>query len=128
MSADCACGSRRPYAACCGALHGGAPAACAEALMRSRYCAYVLRLDDYLLATWHPATRPASLDLTDQAECKWLGLEVRRQQLLDPEHAMVEYVARWRVGGRGQRLHESSRFARDAAGHWLYVDGDIHSK
>jgi SEC-C motif domain protein len=51
----CPCGSGKGYAACCGLLHAGAPAADAEALMRSRYSAYVLGLADYLRATWHPA-------------------------------------------------------------------------
>jgi SEC-C motif-containing protein len=46
-----------PYAACCGRHHGGIPAADAESLMRSRYSAYVLGLEDYLLATWHATTR-----------------------------------------------------------------------
>ena len=62
MSA-CPCGSGRAYAACCGRLHSGAEnAASAETLMRSRYSAYVLKLEDYLLATWHPDTRPRQLE------------------------------------------------------------------
>ena len=120
----CPCGSGRRYADCCAPLHAGAPAADAGALMRSRYAAYVLKLADYLLATWHPDTRPSELDLTDDP-ARWLGLEVRRQQTTDPTHASVEFVARYRVGGRGHRLHETSRFVRED-GRWYYTDGDLH--
>lgn len=120
----CPCGSGRPYAGCCGRLHEGEPAASAEALMRSRYSAYVLGLEPYLLATWHASTRPSALNLADESATKWLGLEVRRHQQADADHATVEFVARWRVAGRGQRLHEVSRFVR-ADGRWTYVDGDI---
>ncbi len=62
MRTDCPCGSERAYAACCGPWHAGAPAPTAEALMRSRYTAFVMELEPYLLATWHPGTRPPSLD------------------------------------------------------------------
>jgi SEC-C motif-containing protein len=92
--------------------------------MRSRYCAYVLGLRDYLLETWHPSTRPATLD-ADPGGTKWLGLEVRAHRRLSDDRATVEFVARSRVGGRGLRLHETSRFVREA-GRWLYVDGDLH--
>ena len=123
MSA-CHCGSGKPYAACCGRLHAGAEnAASAEALMRSRYSAYVLGLEPYLLATWHASTRPAALHLAEDAGTKWLGLEVKRQQAQDASHATVEFVARYRIAGRGHRLHETSRFVRED-GRWFYVDGD----
>lgn len=120
----CPCGRPAAYAACCGALHRGAPANDAEALMRSRYSAYVLGLADYLLATWHPTTRPAALDLDETPRPKWLGLEVKRFETAGPDSAVVEFVARCRVGGRAQRMHETSRFVREA-GRWYYVDGDI---
>ena len=124
MSA-CHCGSGKPYAACCGRLHSGAEnAASAEALMRSRYSAYVLGLEPYLLATWHASTRPAALHLAEDAGTKWLGLEVRRHQTQDASHATVEFVARYRIAGRGHRLHETSRFVCED-GRWFYVDGDV---
>jgi SEC-C motif domain protein len=91
--------------------------------MRSRYTAYVLGLRDYLLATWHPDTRPASLD-PDEPGLQWLGLDIRRAQSIDEQHAIVEFIARYKIGGRAHRLHEISRFARDDLGHWLYLDGD----
>jgi len=90
--------------------------------MRSRYSAYVLGLDDYLLATWHASTRPESLEATPT---RWLGLDVRRHEVAaDGERAVVEFVARYRVDGRGHRLHESSRFVRED-GRWFYVDGEF---
>lgn len=120
--APCPCGGIN-YAACCAPLHGGTPAPTAEALMRSRYSAYVLGLAHYLLATWHPSTRPSELDLTGDTT-KWLGLEVRATAVQDDCHATVDFVARYRVGGRGYRLAEHSRFVREE-GRWLYVDGNI---
>ena len=94
--------------------------------MRSRYSAYVLRDEAYLLATWHPNTRPASLRLgVQQPAPSWLGLDVKDAREHDAAHATVEFVARFRIGGgRAQRLHERSRFVRED-GHWYYVDGDI---
>lgn len=94
--------------------------------MRSRYSAYVLQLESYLLDTWHPRTRPASLGPFEPG-LAWLGLEVRRHAPLDGGRAMVEFVARSKLGGRAHRLHETSRFERDpVTGRWLYVDGDLH--
>ena len=117
----CPCGSGHSYPRCCGPLHNGTPAATAEALMRSRYTAYVLKLADYLLASWHPSTRPTQLDLDeDGSPPKWLGLEVKRHTVLDADHAQVEFIARYRIGGRAQRLHEISRFVREN-GHWFYL-------
>ncbi|QDX80432.1 hypothetical protein B9N43_03640 [Denitratisoma sp. DHT3] len=119
---SCPCGSGKPYADCCGPCHAGKPAATAEALMRSRYSAYVLALESYLLGTWHPTTRPVSLDLAPAP--KWLGLSVKRHETLGTDNAVVEFVARYKVGGRAHRLHESSRFRRED-GCWYYVDGEF---
>lgn len=122
-STPCPCGRGRPYGQCCGPLHAGAPAADAEALMRSRYCAYVLGDAAYVLASWHPDTRPQTLDLEDTASTRWLGLDVKRHTPLDADQATVEFVARYRVGGGSAfRLHEISRFVRQD-GRWYYVDG-----
>ena len=120
--AMCRCGNGT-YAQCCAPLHAGASASDAAALMRSRYSAYVLQRADYLLATWHPSTRPASLSFDGDAT-RWLGLEVKRHVVIDTQQAVVEFVARHRSGGgRAQRLHETSRFVREG-GRWFYVDGD----
>ena len=89
--------------------------------MRSRYSAFVLLQADYLRATWHVSTRPDTLDFESGA--RWLGLEVRRHQFTGLDSAEVEFVARYRLGGKATRLHEKSRFVRED-GRWLYVDGD----
>ena len=121
----CPCGSGQPYARCCEPCHHGDAAATAEALMRSRYSAYVLGLDDYLTSTWHPTTRPEAIDTTlDTPPLQWLGLEVKRHERQDDDHAIVEFVARYRSSGRGHRLHETSRFVREE-GRWFYVDGSF---
>ena len=120
----CPCGSGRAYAACCGRHHRGEAAPDAESLMRSRYSAYVLGLEDYLLATWHPATRPAALELDAAPRPQWLGLTVKSHAALDERHATVEFVARYKLNGRAFRLHETSRFERMDGG-WLYVEGEI---
>jgi SEC-C motif-containing protein len=122
--ATCPCGSGHLYASCCGKFHAGAAAPDAERLMRSRYSAFVLGLEDYLLRTWHPATRPAALELETTPRTQWLGLTVKSHTPLDDGHATVEFVARYKLNGRAFRLHETSRFER-VDGRWLYVDGEI---
>jgi SEC-C motif-containing protein len=92
--------------------------------MRSRYSAYVLGREDYLLATWHPATRPRDLELDATPRPQWQGLTVKSHVPLDESHATMEFVARYKLNGRAFRLHESSRFER-VDGSWLYVDGEI---
>jgi SEC-C motif-containing protein len=121
---DCPCGSGREYADCCGLFHRGAIAPDAEALMRSRYSAFALDLEPYLLATWHPDTRPASLNLAAEPAMKWLGLDVKRHEQSDADHAIVEFVACYKVNGRAHRLHEVSRFVREG-GRWLYLDAEF---
>lgn len=119
-SSSCPCGGS-DYAGCCGRYHGGIPAPDAGTLMRSRYSAYVLKLEAYLLATWHPSTRPATLELAAD-NAKWLGLEVKRHVQESADRATVEFVARYKIGGRAHRLHEISRFVREE-GRWFYLDG-----
>ena len=112
------------YADCCGRFidhFKDLSAPDAEHLMRSRYSGFVLARADYLLATWHSSTRPASLDF--DAGAKWLGLEVREHKVTSADTAEVEFVARYRVAGQAVRLHERSRFKRED-GRWFYVDGD----
>ena len=126
-TAPCPCRTNdaTSYAACCARYHAGPlhlRAPTAEVLMRSRYAAYVLDRIDYLLATWHASTRPAGLE-TNQPGLKWLGLELRRHTVIDTDHASVEFVARSKLGGHAQRLHELSHFVRED-GRWFYVDGD----
>lgn len=125
----CPCGRAdargRPlaYAACCARyIAHDTPAPDAEALMRSRYTAFVLERADYLLATWHASRRPPGIEFDPGV--KWLGLDVRQHRPLDDSHAEVEFVARQKSpGSPAVRLHERSRFVREA-GRWYYVDGD----
>lgn len=93
--------------------------------MRSRYSAYAMGLRDYLLSTWHPDTRPDALDLDDTPGMKWLGLKVKRHADGGNGTAVVEFVARFKVGGASaQRMHETSCFVR-LDGRWMYVDGEV---
>lgn len=123
----CPCSPGRAYGRCCGPLHRGERiAGTAEALMRSRYTAYVRGDLDYVRTTWHPSTRSAAPEaLEDAGRTRWLGLDVKRHAPIDADHALVEFVARYRVGGGSAvRLHEISRFVRED-GRWYYVDGDF---
>jgi len=116
----CPCGGG-VYAECCGRyLESDARAPTAGALMRSRYTAYALGKFAYLYATG-PEHTPAP-----GPQPRWLGLEVRgvrRGGVLDRE-GTVEFVATYELGGHGERMHEVSRFERDADGRWIYVGGE----
>jgi len=125
-TSDFLCGSGKSAESCCHAYHAGATAPTAEALMRSRYVAYALGLEPYLLETWHISTRPAELKL-DEDPPRWLGLSIKRYEQQEIDLATVEFVARYKIGGRAYRLHETSRFVREG-GRWLYLDGDIKDR
>jgi len=118
----CPCGSGNAYSVCCKPLHDGEPAGSAQALMRSRYCAYARELHDYIHRSWHASTRPPRAEIGGGTH--WLGLQIKRHEIIDETHAVVEFVARYKVNGRAFRLHETSRFVREN-GHWFYIDGDI---
>ncbi len=90
--------------------------------MRSRYSAFVLDRSDYLQATWHGSTRP--VDVNADANTKWLSVEVRRHVAFGADRAELEFVARYKSADRAVRMHELSRFVREA-GRWYYVDGDL---
>jgi SEC-C motif-containing protein len=118
----CPCKSRETYAACCQPFHfGRAKPETAVQLMRSRYAAFVLEREAYLLATWHPGHRPAHIEF--DSGVNWLGLEVRDYRLTGADKAEVEFVARHKPTiGPAIRLHERSRFLRDGD-HWFYLNG-----
>jgi SEC-C motif-containing protein len=138
---DCPCGGAQPnqrsgakaprFASCCARfIDGGERAPNALELMRSRYSAYVLGATGYLRATWAPHTCPADLDADPDAPDapdapRWLGLQIKRFTIQDDAHAEVEFVARFKLGGRAHRLHETSRFVRGDDDRWRYVDGDV---
>lgn len=117
---NCPCGSNRPYLDCCLPLHQGTAAETPEALMRSRYCAFVKKLPNYLLDTWHPSTRPKQLDLTDSPD--WVSLEVlQSDEQGDKGH--VHFRAVYRADNGWGYLEEHSSFVREAGG-WYYVQGE----
>lgn len=119
-NAACPCSSGE-YAVCCGRYHRQINAPDAASLMRSRYSAYVLKLENYLLATWHPSTCPTSLDLAAD-QTKWLGLEVKRHITESATRTTVEFVARYKISGKAHRLHEISQFVFEQ-NKWFYLDG-----
>jgi SEC-C motif domain protein len=89
--------------------------------MRSRYSAFVMRDAHYLLETWHPRTRPGSVEFNKDQQ--WLGLRIVSSKALAADAAEVEFIARYRIGGgSAARLHERSRFAL-VRERWFYVDG-----
>lgn len=91
--------------------------------MRSRYSAFVMRNELYLLATWHGTRRPKSIEFDPQQ--KWLGLKMVDARATGADTAEVEFIARFRIGGgSAARLHERSRFVKEGD-RWFYVDGDI---
>lgn len=137
-SATCPCGGASFSTCCAPYLSGDAIPASAEALMRSRYTAYTLRDEPYLLSTWHPSTRPTEPLFAENEQLQWLGLEVKsalrlRQRKANlpktPDGDTVEFVARYKIGGRAHRLHEVSRFVREADSggvkRWYYLDGSF---
>jgi SEC-C motif-containing protein len=125
---------------CCGPYIAGAELPpTAEALMRSRYTAFVMKDEAYLRATWHASTRPVDTIVDPNEKIQWLGLEIKsslrlRQRKVDsaeqPDRDTVEFVARFRINGRAQRLHEISRFVREpeapgSTPRWFYLDGSF---
>lgn len=114
---------------CCGPfLEGQAKPETAEQLMRSRYSAYVLQRFDYVRQTWWPESCPNDLEDNNPDErLHWIGLTVRRHECSPqtPTEAIVEFIARYKVGGKAYRMHETSCFTRKD-GRWYYVEGTQH--
>lgn len=118
---SCFCGLPAPYDDCCGRFHrGDAKAPTAERLMRSRFSAFRVGDEAYLLRTWHPSTRPPRIDF-DKA-LRWQRLEVLQTaggSYLDTDgtvHFRAHYIERNRAG----HMDEHSRFVMQD-GAWLYV-------
>lgn len=99
----------------------------AEALMRSRFQAFRDADSAWLLRTWHPSTRPATLDLSDAPE--WRGLQIvdTVRGLVGDDEGIVEFRATYRTAGGLGVLHERSRFVFEG-GRWFYVDGDVRAE
>ena len=118
----CPCGSGADYESCCGPLHRGAAAPTALALMRSRFSAYALGDADYLMTSWHPQTRPASIELDDAVTWRRLQIVDVVAGGEDDDDGVVEFRAAFRRAGQHDVLHERSRFTR-LNGRWVYLDG-----
>jgi SEC-C motif-containing protein len=118
LTDNCECGSGKPADACCGpCISGAMPAMTAEALMRSRYTAYVRCDSAYLLKTWHPSTRPLQLELESGEILEWRGLEIVKSS-----RNKVEFIARYHADGINQVAHEVSRFVYEQE-QWFYLSG-----
>lgn len=123
VGTECPCGSAERYDACCGRLHRRqAEAATAEELMRSRYAAYAVGELDHVFRTWHPRTRPETIE-PDPA-LSWTKLEVVDvvAGAVDDEVGEVEFEASYERSGTPGSRRERSRFER-RRGRWVYVDG-----
>ena len=124
----CPCDSGDTFSDCCQPIiNAQRPAPTAEALMRSRYSAYVLMDLAHLRRSWHPDTLPANLQ--PDPDSRWLGLKVKATNAGGPDdnHGTVEFIARFKLQGSGHRLHEISRFER-VNGLWVYLDGELIEK
>lgn len=121
--APCPCGAGRAFDECCGPfLSGVAAAPTPEALMRSRYTAYAVGDDAYVLATWDEATRPAVLFEEGEARPKWILLRVTDAKPVaeGADTGEVTFTATARTSQGAMRLSERSLFQRKD-GRWLYV-------
>ncbi|MEX0167724.1 YchJ family protein [Streptomyces sp. LMG1-1-1.1] len=125
-TSPCPCGLDAAYGQCCGRFHTGtgATAPTAELLMRSRYSAFVVRDEAYLLRTWAPATRPHDVDFDPALRWAGLDIEAATDGTAFHQHGTVTFTARFVHDGEPGTLHERSRFARHD-GAWVYVDGDF---
>lgn len=119
----CPCCSGLSYSQCCRPFHEGKAVPTAEALMRSRYSAYVLANAAYLHRSWHSSTRLSKKSLVQPKQLEWQQLEILRTeagQATDQE-GLVEFIAYYSEQGEAQQLHELSRFTREK-GRWVYLD------
>ncbi|MCU7834602.1 MAG: SEC-C domain-containing protein [gamma proteobacterium symbiont of Taylorina sp.] len=125
-AADCPCQSGLVFEQCCRRFlstsdQGTLKPDTAEQLMRSRYCAFVLMDSDYLLRTWHPDYRPATLSV-DNSEQHWIGLKVIKtvQGKKNDRKGQVHFIARYKINGKAHRIDENS-FFKKIEGQWLYL-------
>jgi len=120
----CCCCSGHLFSECCQpVLQDLSLAGTPLALMRSRYTAYVLGNEKYLLDSWAPATRPQALSL-EENRVKWLGLTIHSAETVLPADSVgrVDFSARFIEGDQVAVLRENSRFIREK-GLWYYLDG-----
>ena len=123
----CPCGSDSIYRLCCGRfIEGDGIPETPEQLMRSRYTAYTIQNDSYLLATWHSSTRPASLSVENELPVKWVELTIVRAMDVkkDDTNAVVEFIALFKLNGKSEQMHEVSEFVKEE-GCWFYCKGEV---
>lgn len=123
---DCHCQSGLLFEQCCQRfleLPLSHFAKTAEQLMRSRYCAYVLSDETYLLSTWHPKSRPEKLHL-EHSNSHWIGLKIKSTTLgqENDSSGTVHFIARYKENGKAHKLEENSQFEKKD-GRWFYVTG-----
>ncbi len=132
MMTTCSCGTRNSYESCCQPIIDGADAPTAEALMRSRYTAFVIGNLDHIERTHAPEVRDQFDRLQAERivdEVTWLGLEVRRVigGRPDDEVGQVEFAARYKQRGKDYVQHELADFRREN-GAWVYVRCEMNPK
>ena len=115
-STTCPCGSGQPLEHCClHVINGTRAASSAEALMRSRFSAYALDRQQYLLSSWHPTTRPDSIE--SDPSIQWVRLKIIDAHTRPDQ---VEFVATFKLNGKAYKMRENSRFIFEN-GHWFYL-------
>ncbi|NCN43120.1 MAG: zinc chelation protein SecC [Thiomicrospira sp.] len=126
MSELCPCGTKKNYADCCEPLHlGQATAKTAEALMRSRYSAYVFENEAYLLKTWSETTKPGQISFEKGLVWKKLRvLKTQKGQAKDTD-GKVWFKASYQLADQKGMMSEKSFFIRDAQSQWVYVSGEL---
>ena len=125
---NCLCGSSMTYSQCCEPYHVAEKnTVTAEALMRSRYSAYVLRDATYLQETWEQSGRPKLIDFSKET-IEWLRLEITdvKKGTLKDTKGVVAFKAYFMQDGEECVMNEISRFTK-LNGRWFYLDGVIKS-
>jgi SEC-C motif-containing protein len=124
----CPCRSGKPSTNCCQPfLNRTRDVPTAEALMRSRYTAFVLQDENYLRYSWHPDNCPKIIHLNPKTQ--WLGLKIKKTVAGNTTDTTgeVEFIARSKINGKASRLHENSLFTH-FENRWVYTNGKIAEK
>jgi len=120
----CPCGSGRSFHDCCEPYLSGEPIPDIETLLRARFSAYATANVNFIRQTWHPATRPARINLDNAESVKWLSLDIVRIERgsVEDQDGSIEFAAHYSVNGEEGDLHEISQFIREQ-GKWYYMEG-----
>ena len=122
----CPCKSGQSYENCCAGFHTLQlkPATC-EQLMRSRYCAFILQLGEYLFNTYHIDFRgDLTVEQLSEKSLDWKNLQIIDTQTRD-KTGFVEFKAWYINDGQLANHHERSNFVKDHD-QWLYCDGTFY--